>query len=121
MIRRPPRSARTDTLFPYSALFRSLAASFSVVWVAFMLVAAAALGVTWLLTSIALMTYLDPAPLFFQYLVTTASSPCLAWAFLLGQRLFHRLDEGAGNHAAEERRQGKNGRGSGRKRRMKMG
>src|SRR3546814_4295801 len=44
-----------------------LAASFSVVWVAFMLVAAAALGVTWLLTSIALMTYLDPAPLFFQY------------------------------------------------------
>ncbi|HEY9536363.1 MAG TPA: rod shape-determining protein MreD [Kiloniellaceae bacterium] len=67
-----------------------LAASFSVVWVAFMLVAAAALGVTWLLTSIALMTYLDPAPLFFQYLVTTAFYPCLAWAFLRGQRLFHR-------------------------------
>src|SRR3546814_9416844 len=106
MIRRPPRSTRTDTLFPYTTLFRSpgivglliahalvvwqlrffLAASFSVVWVAFMLVAAAALGVTWLLTSIALMTYLDPAPLFFQYLVTTAFYPCLAWAFLRGQR-----------------------------------
>src|SRR3546814_1111779 len=26
MIRRPPRSTRTDTLFPYSTLFRSLAA-----------------------------------------------------------------------------------------------
>src|SRR3546814_20986515 len=25
MIRRPPRSTRTDTLFPYTALFRSLA------------------------------------------------------------------------------------------------
>src|SRR3546814_14431842 len=26
MIRRPPRSTRTDTLFPYTALFRSVAA-----------------------------------------------------------------------------------------------
>src|SRR3546814_9817478 len=26
MIRRPPRSTRTDTLFPYTTLFRSLAA-----------------------------------------------------------------------------------------------
>src|SRR3546814_19025269 len=28
MIRRPPRSTRTDTLFPYTTLFRSLAARF---------------------------------------------------------------------------------------------
>src|SRR3546814_7259570 len=28
MIRRPPRSTRTDTLFPYTTLFRSLTASF---------------------------------------------------------------------------------------------
>src|SRR3546814_9513947 len=28
MIRRPPRSTRTDTLFPYTTLFRSVAASF---------------------------------------------------------------------------------------------
>src|SRR3546814_6720772 len=28
MIRRPPRSTRTDTLFPYSTLFRSAAAAF---------------------------------------------------------------------------------------------
>src|SRR3546814_6631417 len=27
MIRRPPRSTRTDTLFPYTTLFRSLATS----------------------------------------------------------------------------------------------
>src|SRR3546814_2060285 len=27
MIRRPPRSTRTDTLFPYTTLFRSLAVS----------------------------------------------------------------------------------------------
>src|SRR3546814_13982948 len=33
MIRRPPRSNRTDTLFPYTTLFRSLGA-FSVVGVA---------------------------------------------------------------------------------------
>src|SRR3546814_12658717 len=29
MIRRPPRSTRTDTLFPYTTLFRSLRAIFS--------------------------------------------------------------------------------------------
>src|SRR3546814_13165223 len=28
MIRRPPRSTRTDTLFPYTTLFRSLQSSF---------------------------------------------------------------------------------------------
>src|SRR3546814_15292923 len=28
MIRRPPRSTRTDTLFPYTTLFRSAGASF---------------------------------------------------------------------------------------------
>src|SRR3546814_6801809 len=30
MIRRPPRSTRTDTLFPYTTLFRSLADRFAV-------------------------------------------------------------------------------------------
>src|SRR3546814_16927945 len=30
MIRRPPRSTRTDTLFPYTPLFRSIGAAFSV-------------------------------------------------------------------------------------------
>src|SRR3546814_6464395 len=31
MIRRPPRSTRTDTLFPYTTLFRSLRARIAVV------------------------------------------------------------------------------------------
>src|SRR3546814_17556159 len=30
MIRRPPRSTRTDTLFPYTTLFRSLVRSISI-------------------------------------------------------------------------------------------
>src|SRR3546814_17903518 len=33
MIRRPPRSTRTDTLFPYTTLFRSLVARRIVPWV----------------------------------------------------------------------------------------
>src|SRR3546814_10466707 len=34
MIRRPPRSTRTDTLFPYTTLFRSLASTYAIVFVA---------------------------------------------------------------------------------------
>src|SRR3546814_13100765 len=35
MVRRPPRSTRTDTLFPYTTLFRSiLAGTASEVWIA---------------------------------------------------------------------------------------
>lgn len=67
-----------------------LAASFAVIWFAFMMVAAAALAVTWLLTCIAMVEPLDPGPVVFQYLVTLAFYPCLAWAFLRGQRLFQR-------------------------------
>ncbi len=67
-----------------------LSASFAMIWCAFMLVAAVAMTVTWLLTCIAMVTYVDPDPVFFQYLVTLAFYPCLAWAFLRGQRLFQR-------------------------------
>src|SRR3546814_20719995 len=43
MIRRPPRSTRTDTLFPYTTLFRSPEAAFGTAWpVAFRLLYAAA-------------------------------------------------------------------------------
>src|SRR3546814_10493613 len=35
MIRRPPRSTRTDTLFPYTTLFRSVLACLSVVGLTF--------------------------------------------------------------------------------------
>src|SRR3546814_7816918 len=31
MIRRPPRSTRTDTLFPYTTLFRSIVPPFSII------------------------------------------------------------------------------------------
>src|SRR3546814_10500831 len=34
MIRRPPRSTRTDTLFPYTTLFRSSALGFELEWIA---------------------------------------------------------------------------------------
>src|SRR3546814_5163868 len=32
MIRRPPRSTRTDTLFPYTTLFRSIRVTHAVAW-----------------------------------------------------------------------------------------
>src|SRR3546814_14597739 len=32
MLRRPPRSTRTDTLFPYTTLFRSLTSARSIMW-----------------------------------------------------------------------------------------
>src|SRR3546814_4608095 len=32
MIRRPPRSTRTDTLFPYTTLFRSITAEYLLFW-----------------------------------------------------------------------------------------
>src|SRR3546814_12963652 len=44
MIRRPPRSTRTDTLFPYTTLFRSLAAIPLPVPLAHMLLDAARAG-----------------------------------------------------------------------------
>src|SRR3546814_1781108 len=37
MIRRPPRSTRTDTLFPYTTLFRSILSALSIFLVAFYL------------------------------------------------------------------------------------
>src|SRR3546814_8240394 len=35
MIRRPPRSTRTDTLFPYTTLFRSIAKVMRLLWEGF--------------------------------------------------------------------------------------
>lgn len=67
-----------------------LSASFAVIWCAFMLVAAASMAITWLLSCIAMVAYVEPDPVFFRYLVTIAFYPCLAWAFLRGQRLFQR-------------------------------
>lgn len=67
-----------------------LSASFILIWCVFMLVAAAAMAVTWLFTCLAMLTYIDPDPVFFQFLMTVAFYPVLAWLFLRGQRLFQR-------------------------------
>src|SRR3546814_8169669 len=50
MIRRPPRSTRTDTLFPYTTLFRSPAA-----------VAALAVALAWVAGGQAVLGRIDPA------------------------------------------------------------
>lgn len=67
-----------------------LSASFVLIWCVFMLVAAVSMAVTWLCTCLAMMTYVDPDPVFFQFLMTVAIYPCLAWVFLRGRRLFKR-------------------------------
>lgn len=67
-----------------------LAASFVLIWCVFMLVAAVSMALTWLLTCLAMMAYIDPGPVFFQFLMTVALYPLLAWLFLRGQRLFQR-------------------------------
>ncbi len=65
-----------------------LSASFVMIWCVFMLVAAVAMTLTWLSTCLAMLTFVDPDPAFFQYLMTVAIYPCLAWIFLRGRRLF---------------------------------
>src|SRR3546814_15530426 len=53
MIRRPPRSTRTDTLFPYTTLFRSWPAAFSLETWAGQAPEAAAIAGTTLTTGVA--------------------------------------------------------------------
>src|SRR3546814_9519976 len=64
MIRRPPRSTRTDTLFPYTTLFRSLVA---------VLVRAGTFGLCgsgiWALTAILARDALDGGPAVFGLLL----------------------------------------------------
>ena len=64
-----------------------LSASFGLVWCMFMLVAAAALTLMWLLACLGLMAYVDPQPLMFQYLLTVAAYPFFAWLMVRGQKL----------------------------------
>src|SRR3546814_17987984 len=52
MIRRPPRSTRTDTLFPYTTLFRSIFGADTPAYRIFIFLMAAALfGATWYLVN----------------------------------------------------------------------
>lgn len=71
------------------ARYRNFAkAGFSLGWGLFLLVAAGAFGLGWLVTSIGLMTLLDPRPAFFQFLLTGAFYPVLTWLMIKGQMAF---------------------------------
>ena len=63
-------------------------ADFATGWGLFMAVSAVAFILGWSLTSIGFMTLLDPSPAIFQYLVTCACYPFLAWVMLKGQVAF---------------------------------
>lgn len=64
--------------------------SFMIVWLGFFLVSAGAELVTWLLVSAYYGTFVEPAALMFQYLITLGCFPLLSWAFLRWQRAFLR-------------------------------
>ncbi len=61
-------------------------ASFFLVWLAFVPVAAGAFFLTWLFNSLIADALLAPGPAAFQYLSTVAFYPCIAWLFLQAQR-----------------------------------
>lgn len=58
-------------------------ASFFMLWISFILIAAIATLPMWLAACFLLGQIVDPAPVLLQYLATIAVYPCLAW--LLGQ------------------------------------
>ncbi len=63
-------------------------ASFLLVWLAFVPVAAGAFVLTWLFNSLIADALLAPGPAAFQYLSTVAFYPAIAWLFLQAQRAF---------------------------------
>ena len=63
-------------------------ASFQLLWFIFALIAAAAIGLMWLLNSLLQQRLLEADPALFQYLTTLAVYPCLAWLFAQAQRSF---------------------------------
>ncbi len=65
-------------------------ATFLLVWLAFLPIAAGAFLLSWGLNSLIVDAVLDPGPAFFQYLTTVGFYPCLAWIFLQAQRAFLR-------------------------------
>ncbi len=67
-------------------------ASFFVIWLIFMLIAAGAHLLLWLLTTAYAGQVIEPSPVIFQYLVTIAIYPCLGWVFAQGQRAFLRQE-----------------------------
>ncbi len=65
-------------------------ASFFLVWLAFLPVAAGAFVVTWLFNSLIADALLAPGPAVSQYLSTVVFYPVIAWLFLQAQRAFLR-------------------------------
>ena len=65
-------------------------ASFFMLWVSFILIAAVASLPMWLAASFLLGRFVDPAPVLLQYLATIAVYPCLAWLFGQAQQAFLR-------------------------------
>ena len=65
-------------------------ASFFLVWLVFLPVAAGAFFLTWLFNILIADALLTPGPATFQYLSTVAFYPCIAWLFLQAQRAFLR-------------------------------
>ncbi len=65
-------------------------ASFFLVWLVFLPVAAGAFVLTWLFNSLIADALLAPGPATFQYLSTVAFYPAIAWLFLQAQRAFLR-------------------------------
>ena len=69
-----------------------LTSSFAMVWCAFMVLAAGALALMWLLTCLGMFQFVSPKPLLFQYLLTVAAYPCFSWLMTQGQRVFRPID-----------------------------
>ncbi len=65
-------------------------ASFFLVWLAFLPVAAGAFVVTWLFNGLIADALLAPGPAVSQYLSTVVFYPIIAWLFLQAQRAFMR-------------------------------
>lgn len=57
-----------------------LGKSFMVAWWAFGLLAAGAVGLAWLLTTVLIGRPVDPLPVMFEYMVTLSLFPPLTWA-----------------------------------------
>ena len=65
-------------------------ASFMVMWFLFALAAAGAIATVWLLTCLYYGVAVHPRPALFQFFLTVAIYPCLAWIFAQAQRAFLR-------------------------------
>ncbi len=67
-------------------------ASFTLSWALFLVTGASAFVLFWLLSSLGMLTLLDPRPAVFQYLMTIACYPALAWLLMKGHSAFRNQD-----------------------------